>query len=65
MNKEYLEEFYNLNKENFLNSESEIESFDELVDYVETTITSNIEYDFHLSIDIDKLLNSRENVNEM
>lgn len=65
MNMEYLEEFYNSNKEKLLDSECEIESFEELIDYIETTISSNIEYDFNLSIDMDQLLNLKENVNEM
>ena len=46
MNKEYLKQFYENNKEVLLDSEQEINSFEDLVDYICTTISSNVQYDF-------------------
>jgi len=63
MNKEYLEEFYETNKEEILNGDEEINSFMEFVDYIKSTIKSNIQYDFHIDIDIEKLLNIEEKEN--
>lgn len=65
MNKEYLEEFYEENKERLLDSEQELGSFEDLVDYVLDTISSNIQFDFDLVIDINKLLNIENKENEM
>lgn len=63
MNKEYLEEFYENNKADILDNEQEISSLIEFVDYIKDTISSNIQYDFNLNIDIDKLLNLEEKEN--
>jgi len=63
MNKEYLEEFYEINKEDILNGEEEINSFMEFVDYIKSTIKSNIQYDFNIDIDIEKLLDLEEKEN--
>lgn len=65
MNKEYLEEFYEENKERLLDSEQELGSFEDLVDYVLDTISSNIQFDFDLVIDINKLLNIENKENEI
>lgn len=64
MNKEYLEEFYEENKIKLLNSDQEIYSFMNFVDYIKDTITSNIQFDFNLDIDVNKLLdiNEMENI---
>lgn len=63
MNKEYLEEIYENNKEKILDSEQEINSFVEFVDYIKDTISSNIQYDFNFVVDIEKLLNLEEKDN--
>lgn len=60
MNKEYLEEFYEENKKSLLDSEQEINGFMDFVEYIKTTITSNVQYDFHLDIDVNKLLDIDE-----
>ena len=56
MNKEYLEEFYEENKDSLLDSDQDINGFMDFVEYIKSTITSNIQYDFNLDIDINKLL---------
>ncbi|MBQ4584514.1 MAG: hypothetical protein IJA94_06470 [Bacilli bacterium] len=56
MNKEYLEEFYEENKNALKDSEQEIKGFMDFVEYIKDTITSNIQYDFNLDIDVNKLL---------
>lgn len=56
MNKEYLKQFYENNKEVLLDSEQEINSFEDLVDYICTTISSNVQYDFGVNINTNKLL---------
>lgn len=61
MNKEYLKNFYDENKESFLDNEQEINSLEDLVDYIEFTITSNIQYDFSLDIDLKQLFNQNTN----
>ena len=57
MNKEYLRNFYELYKEEFLDSEYEITSYEELEDYIFNIISCNLQYDYGVNIDIDKLLN--------
>ena len=56
MNKEYLEEFYEENKNVLKDSEQEINGFMDFIEYIKDTITSNIQYDFNLDIDVNKLL---------
>lgn len=56
MNKEYLEEFYEENKNDLKESEQEISGFMDFVEYIKATIKSNIQYDFKLDIDVNKLL---------
>ena len=60
MNKEYLEEFYEQNRDSLIDSEQNINGFMDLVEYIKTTIASNIQYDFNLDIDINKLLDIDE-----
>jgi len=64
MNKEYLEEFYEEHKDIIRNSEQDITSFMDFVEYIKNSITSNIQYDFNLNIDINTLLdlNEMENI---
>lgn len=61
MNKDYLKEFYAANKQKFEDYELDINSFDDLVDYLCATIKSNLQYDLGIDIDTDKLfkLNTR------
>lgn len=65
MNKYYLTEFYNANKQKFEDYELDINSIDDLVDYLCATIKSNLQYDFDIDIDTDKLfeLNIRDENN--
>lgn len=62
MNKDYLKEFYVANKQKFEDYELDINSIDDLVDYLCATIKSNLQYDFGIDIDTDKLfeLNTRD-----
>lgn len=60
MNKEYLEEFYEQNKDSLLDSDQNINGFMDFVEYIKTTITSNIQYDFNLDINVNKLLDIDE-----
>lgn len=55
MNKEYIREIYEKNKENLIDSEYEIESPEELESMIKSYITSNLQYDFHIDIELDKL----------
>lgn len=62
MNKDYLKEFYVANKQKFEDYELDINSIDDLVDYLCATIKSNLQYDFGIDIDTDNLfeLNTRD-----
>jgi len=60
MNKEYLEEFYEEHKDIIRNSVQDITSFMDFVEYIKNSITSNIQYEFNLNIDINTLLNLNE-----
>lgn len=57
MNKKYIKEIFEENKENLIDSEYEIESPEELESMIESYITSNLQFDFHINIDLDKLFN--------
>lgn len=61
MNKVYLKDFYEKNKETLLESEQEINSLEDLIDYIHSTISSNIQYDFDLDIDIKQLFEEKAN----
>lgn len=55
MNKEYLKSFFEENKDTLMDDEIEINDFGDFEYYIIDTITSNIQYDFDLDIDIEKL----------
>ena len=55
MNQDYLKKFYNENKEKFLDNEQEINSLEDLIDYIKFTIVSNIQYDFGIDFDLKQL----------
>lgn len=63
MNKEYLKKFYEENIDEFIDREVEVNSLEEFEDYLITNITSNLQYDFNLDIDIDKLFNNTPSIN--
>lgn len=63
MNKEYLKKFYEENIEEFIDREVEVNSLDEFEDYLITNITSNLQYDFNLDIDTEKLFNNTPSIN--
>lgn len=60
MNKEYLEEFYEENKNILKDNEQKINGFMDFVEYIKNTIVSNVQYDFNLDIDVNKLLDINE-----
>ena len=62
MNKEYIKELYESNKEKFNNSENEINSPEELEEQIISYITSNMQYDFNVDIDIDKLFDFEKEI---
>lgn len=55
MNQDYLKNFYNDNKEKLLDNEQEINSLEDLIDYIKFTLASNIQYDFGIDIDLKQL----------
>lgn len=55
MNQDYLKKFYNDNKEKLLDNEQEINSLEDLIDYIKFTLASNIQYDFGIDIDLKQL----------
>ena len=59
MNKEYIKEFYKKNRKVLNNSYIGIKSEKDLEHYIESTITSNIQWDFNLDINYDKLMDKR------
>lgn len=62
MNKEYLKELYDRNKENFQNNEYDINSPSDLEDQINSYITSNMQYDFDIEIDINRLFDGDKNI---
>lgn len=62
MNKVYLASFYEKNKNKLLESEQNINSLEDLVDYIYSTILSNIQYDFGIDIDLKELFECDEKV---
>ena len=69
MNKDYLKEFYAAYKQTFEDYELDINSLDDLVDYLCSTIKSNLQYDFGIDLDTDKLFNlntrDKNNINHI
>lgn len=57
MNKEYIKEIFEENKENLIDSEYEINSPEDLESFLESYIISNLQYDFHIYPDANKLFN--------
>ena len=57
MNKEYLKELYESNKPIFNEWENEINSPEDLENQIIAYITSNMQYDFNVDIDVDRLFN--------
>ena len=62
MNKEYIKELFEENKNNLI--DYEINSAEELESIMESYVISNLQYDFHLYPDSDKLFN-KENTKEI
>lgn len=58
MNKEYIKEIFEKNKKNFKNSEIEINSVEDLESQIISYVISNLQYDFNIDIDQDKLFNN-------
>lgn len=66
MNKEYIKELFEEKKEVFIHSELEIETPKDLEDYMEAIIISNMQFDFNISPNADKLFNRvKENTKEL
>ncbi|MBP3920132.1 MAG: hypothetical protein J6D28_01040 [Bacilli bacterium] len=58
MNKDYIKELFEENKEAFIDSELDIENPQDLEDVMISYITSNMQYDFDVDIDSDKLFSN-------
>lgn len=66
MNKEYIKELFEEKKEVFIHSELEIETPKDLEDYMEAIIISNMQFDFNISPNAEKLFNkNKENTKEL
>lgn len=59
MNKDYIKEFYKKNRDVFNKSYIGIKSEKDLEHYIESIITSNIQWDFNLDIDYKKLMDKK------
>lgn len=58
MNKEYIKEIFEKNKKIFKSSEFEINSVQDLESQIISYVISNLQYDFNIDIDQDKLFNN-------
>lgn len=58
MNKDYIKELFEENKEAFIDSELDIENPQDLEDVMISYITSNMQYDFDIDIDSNKLFSN-------
>ena len=58
MNKEYIKGIFEKNKKIFKNSEIEINSVEDLESQIISYVISNLQYDFNIDIDQDKLFNN-------
>lgn len=66
MNKEYIKELFEDKKDVFIHSELDIETPKDLEDYMEAIIISNMQFDFNISPNADKLFNRvKENTKEL
>ena len=63
MNKEYIKELFENNKEKLIESEYEITSPEELESFMVSYVISNMEYDFHIYPDAKKLFNTDKEKN--
>ena len=61
MNKEYIKELFNEYQQNFIDSGYDMETPEDLEDFMESIIISNMEYDFHIYPDVNKLFNKNLN----
>lgn len=59
MNKEYIKEIFEENKETFLDSEMEISTPEDLENLMISYITSNMQYDFNIDVSENKLFNQK------
>ena len=57
MNKEYIKDMFEEYKETFKEYELEIETPEDLENFIESIVVSNMQYDFHITPDTDKLFN--------
>ena len=57
MNKEYIKELFEENKQIFMDYELDIDTPEDLENFMESIIISNMEYDFHIYPDVNKLFN--------
>ena len=57
MNKEYIKELFEENKNIFMDYELDIDTPEDLENFMESIIISNMEYDFHIYPDVNKLFN--------
>lgn len=62
MNKEYIKELFEEHKEKFIDSEYEMESPEDLENLIEEIVISNLQYDFHIYPDSNKLFNKPKEV---
>lgn len=66
MNKEYIKELFEENKKTFEEYELDIETPEDLEEFMESIVISNMEYDFHIYPDVNKLFNkNKENRKEI
>lgn len=64
MNKEYLKEVFENNKDTLIDSECDIKSVDDLDNLICSYITTNMQYDFKIELDIDRLFNSENQLEQ-
>ena len=64
MNKEYIKEMFEEYKETFDEYELEIETPEDLESFIESIIISNMQYDFHINPDINKLFNKPKEIDK-
>ena len=57
MNKEYIKELFEEEKEVFIHHGLDIETPEDLEDFMEAIIISNMQFDFNISPNADKLFN--------
>jgi len=62
MNKEYIKELFEENKKIFMDYELDIDTPEDLENFMESIIISNMEYDFHIYPDANKLFNKSKEI---